>query len=68
MEYNYVLTTEYDGKPYGLHRIVDFTDAAQVWGMCKDSGNAKEFATYTMTDPTGKSFTKTFYAQAVQNV
>lgn len=68
MEYTYVLTTYYDGELFSTHRITDFMDAAQVWGMCKDSGNAKEFATYTMTDPTGKSFTKTFYAKVVENV
>ena len=68
MEYTYVLTIDYDNEPYMVQRIVDFTDAAQVWGMCKDSGDAKEFATYTMTDPTGRSFTKTFYVKAVQNV
>jgi hypothetical protein len=64
MEYNYTLTTEYDGELYGVHRINDFTDAAQVWGLCKDSGNAKEVARYTMTDPTGNSFTKAFFANA----
>lgn len=68
MDYNYVLTIEYDKKPYLVQRIVDFTDAAQIWGMCKDSGNAEVVATYTMTDPTGKSFSKTFYSMAVQNV
>jgi len=64
MEYNYTLTTEYDGNIYGVHRIVDFTDAAEVWALCVDSGNAKEFARYTLTDPTGSSYTKSFYAKS----
>lgn len=64
MEYMYVLTTEYDGELYNTHRIADFTDAAQVWSSCNDSGNAKTYARYTMTDPTGSSYTKSFYAKS----
>lgn len=61
MEYMYVITTYYDGELYNTHRIADFTDAARVWELCKDSGDAKEYATYNLTDPTGKMFTKNFY-------
>lgn len=62
MEYNYVITTYYDGELFSTHRIADFTDAAQVWGSLKDHGNAKEYATYNLTDPAGKMFTKNFYS------
>ena len=61
MEYHYVLTTYYDGELYNTHRIADFIDAAQVWASIKDHGNAKEYATYNLTDPTGKMYTKNFY-------
>ena len=61
MEYMYVITTYYDGELYNTHRIADFTDAAQLWALCKDHGNAKEYATYNLTDPTGKMYTKNFY-------
>ena len=61
MEYMYVITTYYDGELYNTHRIADFTDAARVWELCKDSGNAKEYATYNLTDPAGKMYTKNFY-------
>ena len=64
MEYNYVLTTSYDGELFSTHRIVDFTDAAHVWGSIKDHGNAKEYATYNLTDPAGKTYEKTFYAKS----
>ena len=64
MEYNYTLTTEYDGNIYGVHRIADFTDAAEVWSLCVDSGDAKTFARYIMTDPTGSSYSKSFYVKS----
>ena len=64
MEYHYVLVTEYDGLYYSTHRIADFTDAAQVWGNLKDHGNARDVAKYTMTDPTGKTYTKAYFANA----
>ena len=68
MDYNYLLTTEYDGETYSTHRINDFTDAAQVWSMCRDSGDAKAYARYTIIDPAGLSYTKTFYANGMVNV
>jgi C4-type Zn-finger protein len=60
MDYNYLITTEYDGETYFTHRINDFVDASDVWQKITDHGNAKQFATYTLTDPTGKSFVKHF--------
>lgn len=63
MEYNYVLVTEYDDNVYLTNRINGFVEATDSWAKCKDSGNAKSYARYTMTDPTGRSYTKTFYAK-----
>ena len=62
MEYNYVLTTSYDGELFATHRISDFMEAHEAWAKCVDYGNAKEYATYNLTDLTGKMYTKTFYA------
>ena len=62
MEYDYAITTYYDGVLVNTHRINDLFDAVEVWHMCKDYGNAKEYATYNFTDLTGKMWTKTFYA------
>jgi hypothetical protein len=63
MEYNYVLTTEYDDKEIMTNRISGFTEASDAWNKCVDSGNAKNYAKYTLTDPTGSSYTKSFYAK-----
>ena len=62
MEYNYVLTTSYDGELVSTHRISDFMEAHEAWAKCVDYGNAKEYATYNLTDPTGKMYTKNFYS------
>lgn len=62
MEYAYVLTTYYDGELFSTHRIHDFIDASEVWNSISDHGNAKEYATYNLTDPTGKMFSKNFYS------
>jgi hypothetical protein len=63
MDYNYLITTEYDGEVYSTHRINDFVNASDAWQKIKDHGNAKEFARYTILDPTGSSYTKSFYAK-----
>ena len=62
MEYNYVLTTYYDGELVSTFRIGDFMEAHNAWAKCVDHGNAKSYATYNLTDLTGKMYTKHFYA------
>ena len=62
MEYDYVLTTAYDGELFSTLRLSDFAEASEAWAKCSDHGNAKEYATYNLTDPTGKMFTKNFYS------
>lgn len=62
MEYTYVLTTAYDGELFSTLRLSDFLEAHEAWAKCSDHGNAKEYATYNLTDPTGKMFTKNFYS------
>jgi hypothetical protein len=37
-------------------------EAVDAWNKCVDYGNAKDYATYNLSDPTGKMYTKTFYA------
>jgi hypothetical protein len=32
-----------------------------AWNKCVDFGDAKEYATYNLSDPMGKMYTKTFY-------
>jgi hypothetical protein len=61
MEYLYSLTTSYDGKLVNAVKSVDLLDIVNAWNKCVDSGDAKEYATYNLSDPSGKMHTKTFY-------
>ena len=61
MEYNYSLTFSYDGELYFTMRTADLMEVVDAWNKCVDFGNAKEYATYNLSDPTGKMYTKTFY-------
>jgi hypothetical protein len=61
MEYLYSLTTSYDGKLVNAVKSVDLLAIVDAWTKCVDSGDAKEYATYNLSDPSGKMFTKTFY-------
>jgi len=61
MEYNYSLTTSYDGEIVNTLRVSDMLQAVNAWTKCVDFGDAKEYATYNLSDPNGKMYTKTFY-------
>ena len=61
MEYNYSITFSYDGELFCTMRTADLMEAVDVWNKCVDFGDAKEYATYNLSDPTGKMYTKTFY-------
>ena len=61
MEYNYSLTTSYDGVLAHTMRVNDMLEAVDAWNKCVDFGIAKEYATYNLSDLTGKMYTKTFY-------
>jgi hypothetical protein len=62
MEYTYSLTTSYDGELVNTLRVSDLLEVVNAWDKCVDHGNAKEYATYNLSDPTGKMYTKTFYS------
>ena len=61
MEYNYALTTLYDGELIHTLRVSDTLEAVEAWNKCVDFGDAKEYATYNLSNPMGKMYTKTFY-------
>jgi hypothetical protein len=61
MEYTYSLTTSYDGALVNTLRVSDMLEAVDAWTKCVDFGDAKEYATYNLSDPTGKMYSKTFY-------
>ena len=59
--YDYALTISYDGNLVSTFRTSDMLEAVTAWDKCVDFGDAKEYATYNITDPWGKMVTKTFY-------
>ena len=61
MEYNYVLTTHYDGNYYSSHRYPDALSAVDAFRKCVDVGDAKDYATYNLLEPNGKMHTLNFY-------
>jgi hypothetical protein len=67
MEYNYALTTSYDGELIHTLRVSDTLEAVEAWNKCVDFGDAKEYATYNLSNPMGKMYTKTFYRNGVVN-
>jgi hypothetical protein len=68
MEYNYSLTFSYDGELYFTMRTADLMEVVDAWNKCVDFGNAKEYATYNLSDPNGKMYTKTFYRSGMVSV
>ena len=61
MDYNYVLTVHYDGNYHSSFTLTNAVDAVESFRRCSDHGFANEYATYNLSDPTGKMYTKTFY-------
>ena len=61
MEYTYAITTSYDGELVNTLRVSDMLEAVEALNKCVDFGDAKEYATYNLSDLTGKMYTKTFY-------
>ncbi len=61
MEYTYSLTTSYDGELIHTLRVNDMLEAVNAWTKCVDYGTARKYATYNLSDLTGKMYTKTFY-------
>jgi hypothetical protein len=61
MEYNYSLTIAYDGELVSTTRSADMLEIVDAWNKCVDFGDAKEYATYNMSDPMGKMYTKIFF-------
>ena len=49
MEYNYALTTSYDGELIHTLRVSDMLTAVDAWNKCVDYGFAKEYATYNLS-------------------
>ena len=57
----YVLTTYYDGEMVLSSAMSDALTAVHAFDKCSDYGDAKEYATYNLSEPSGKMHTKNFY-------
>ena len=68
MEYTYSLTTSYDGELVNTLKVSDLLEIVNAWNLCVDYGTAKEYATYNLSDPTCKMFTKTFHRNGTVGV
>ena len=67
MEYLYSVTATYDSAPapVWIGRYSDALTAVETFQQFVDSGDAKEYATINLSDPSGKMFTKTFYTSGL---
>ena len=62
MDYEYVVTSAYDGKePHWTQRYEKEYGAWEVFFQCVDWGFANEYRTVNLYTPTGKCYTKIFY-------
>lgn len=57
----YKLEIFYDGDIVSTHRFWDALEAVHTFDKCIDFGDAKEYATYNLSEPSGKMHTKNFY-------
>jgi len=63
MEYLYAITATYDSAktPHWIGRYSDAVSAVSEWNKIVDWGFASEYATYNLSEPSGKMHTKIFY-------
>ena len=57
----YKLSIAYDGNPVAVWTYSDAIEAVHQFDRCVDYGDAKEYATYNLSDPMGKMYTKIFF-------
>ena len=57
----YKLSISYDGKPFAVWNYSDAVEAVHQFDRCSDYGDAVEYATYNLSEPSGKMHTKNFY-------
>ena len=56
----YKLSIYYDGNPVAIWSYSDAIEAVHQFDRCVDAGDAKEYATYNLSEPNGKMHTKNF--------
>jgi hypothetical protein len=64
MEYLYSVTSTNDSatSPNWVGRYANALDAVNVFNSFIDYGDAKEYRTVNLSEPSGKMHTKTFYS------
>jgi hypothetical protein len=63
MDYLYSVTCTYDSAPTAnwIGRYSDALTAVETFQQFVDCGDAKEYSTINLSEPSGKMHTKTFY-------
>ena len=63
MEYEYAVTSTYDGKPHysWTGRYDNALEAVNVYNSFIDYGFAHQYRTINLSEPNGKMHTKIFY-------
>lgn len=64
----YKLTISYDGDLFSTYQFQDALSAVRAFDKCSDFGDAKEYATYNLSEPSGKMHTKNFYRSGMVSV
>ena len=57
----YRLTISYDGERISTWDFSDAISAVHEFDKCSDFGDAINYATYNLSEPSGKMHTKNFY-------
>ena len=61
MEYNFVITVHNDGDYFSSFRYADALSAVEDFNKFVDAGDAKDYRTVNLLEPTGKLHTRNFY-------
>jgi hypothetical protein len=67
MEYNYVITVHNDGDYFSSFRYPDALSAVNDFNKFTDAGDAKEYRTVNLLEPSGKMHTLNLYRNGTVN-
>lgn len=67
MEYNYVITVHNDGNYFSSFRYLDALSAVNDFNKFNDIGDAKEYRTVNLLEPSGKLHTRNLYKNGTVN-
>lgn len=67
MEYNFVITVHNDGNYHSSFRYPDALSAVEDFHKFGDVGEAKEYRTINLLEPSGKLHTRNYYRNGKVN-